>query len=152
MSAKMIDLIDTILLLDDEPHCMDWLVEYLEKKKYKVIISRTLDDALDKLRNHRYAIVFCDLSIPVTDNLLCIIRKSNKCYEQFPGAYAALEARSKGHDRRQVIIYSVHESPEIDKIAKMLDIQYITKERPAYLKDEVNNILNYGKRPKNKRK
>lgn len=134
---------DTILLVDDEPHYLDWLVDYLEAKGYSVVTATSLDAALDLLSGTRYRVVVCDLSVPVSDKLVPVLAKKHGTYLRYPGAYAAFTARNRGHRPRQVVVYSVHESADIQRIADTLGVQYITKGRPSQLKQEMDIILSY---------
>ena len=56
---------DVILILDDEPHHVNWLVEYLWHKKYRVELALTLADAVKKIQVNQYRLVILDLSVPL---------------------------------------------------------------------------------------
>jgi CheY-like chemotaxis protein len=134
---------DTVLLIDDEPQYLDWLVGYLEGKGFVAHTVTTLDEAIERLKKSKYRIVICDLSIPLSENLAKTICSAAPVYAKYPGAYAAYTARNQGHRSKQVVVYSVHEAPEVIELANRVDFQYITKGRPRQFKQEIDNILSY---------
>jgi len=143
MTIQIAEKKDTVLLMDDEPQYLDWLTDYLKAKGYRIATATQLDAAVQLLSQSRYRIVICDLSIPTSDQLRKSIRKQQNAYGRYPGAYAAHVARNKGHRSRQVLVYSVHESTEIQQLADLIGVQYITKGRPAQFKREIDAILAY---------
>jgi len=143
MKTRIAEKKDTVLLVDDEPQYLDWLFDYLSSKGYRHVTATNLNDALELLEQSRYRLVICDLSIPAPDQLRQSISKQQDAYGIYPGAYAAHVARNKGHRSRQVVVYSVHESTDIQQIADRIGVQYITKGRPGQFKREVDDILEY---------
>ncbi len=143
MSDRVRENKDTVLLVDDEPQCLDWLVDYIVAKGYSIVTATTLEAALDLLRENRYRLVICDLSIPAPKNTLSFLQKENPAYALYPSAYIAHFARNLGHRARQVLVYSVHESQEIRDVAELLGVVYMTKGRPTQFKREIDSILSY---------
>jgi CheY-like chemotaxis protein len=133
----------TVLLMDDEPQYLDWLVEFLQDKGYHVVHATTVDVALDLLKKNKYRVVVCDLSVPVSDGLRATISNEMALYGKYPGAYVAHFARNMGQRSRQVVVYSVHDRAEIHELASRIRVQYITKGRPRQFKDEIDGILSY---------
>jgi CheY-like chemotaxis protein len=133
----------TVLLLDDEPQYLDWLVDYLEEKGYSVVHATTVDAAVDLLKKSKYRVVVCDLTVPVSDQLAKTITIEMALYGKYPGAYVAHLARNLGQRSRQVVVYSVHDRAEIQELATRIGVQYITKGRPRQFKEEIDGILRY---------
>jgi CheY-like chemotaxis protein len=133
----------TVLLLDDEPQYLDWLVEYLQERGYSVVHATNVDTAVELLKNSKYRVVVCDLTVPVSDRLRKVITNEMALYGKYPGAYVAHLARNLGQRSRQVVVYSVHDRAEIQELANRIRVQYITKGRPRQFKEEIDAILSY---------
>ena len=69
-----------VLLADDEPFYLDWLVDYLESKSVEVEIATTVDDAIIKVANNSYRFIVVDLNIPV-------LKDGSKYSKHITGAY-----------------------------------------------------------------
>lgn len=143
MVTRNIEKKNTVLLVDDEPQYLDWLTDYLNAKGYQVITATRLDEAVKLLEQSRYRVVICDLSIPASNQLRQSIRMQQDAYGRYPGAFAAHYARNKGHRSKQVVLYSVHDTNEIQEIADRIGVQYLTKGRPGKFKMEIDKILAY---------
>jgi len=133
----------TVLLMDDEPQYLDWLVDYLKAKGYSVAHATTVDAAVGLLKKSKYRLVVCDLSVPVSEQLGKTITSELALYGKYPGAYVAYLARNLGQRSRQVVVYSVHDRAEIQELATRIGVQYITKGRPRQFKDEIDHVLSY---------
>jgi hypothetical protein len=55
---------------------------------------------------------------------------------------AARKARATGHNTFQVIVYSVHDSDEVQTYADRVRCRYILKGRPKELKAHIEGTLN----------
>lgn len=139
----MIESVNTILIMDDEPHVLDWLVEYLESKNYKTKIVLNVDEAIEALKEEKFRIMIFDLNVPASEGILTKLREKGSVYEQYRGLYAAEFARTKGHRGRQVVVYSVHDSEDVANNCKRIGVQYLIKARPREFKKELNDILSY---------
>ncbi|MFZ2446860.1 MAG: hypothetical protein WAW37_10920 [Syntrophobacteraceae bacterium] len=139
----MREMTNTILLLDDEPHCLDWLIDYLKSKSYLVEVVRNVKEAADLLHKVKYRAVIIDLNVPATGDFAEVLAKKGEIYQSFRGIYIAELARNRGHRNRQVIVYSVHESEAIRAICKKLDVAYLTKGRPRQFKEEIDDVLSF---------
>lgn len=134
---------NTIILVDDEPHNIYWIVEYIESLKMKVRLHTNLNDALEDLQKEIYRAAVIDLNIPALEPLDAELRNSGSLYARFPGLYAARFARNKGYRDRQVILYSVHQDPEVTEEAERLRCTYLMKGRPKSFKEELKNVLSF---------
>lgn len=132
----------TVLLVDDEPHNLQWVVEFLERSGYFVEVATRVDAALDALQKHRYRMVVADLSIPTGDaELPRTVTKP--VYAIYPGLTVAEYARTHGHLDRQVIVYSVHDDDAVRREAKRIRCTYLMKGRPRQFKEELSEVLSY---------
>lgn len=134
---------DTILIMDDEPHILDWLVEYLESKKYKIRQVVDVAEAMHELENNKFRVVILDLNVPAPGEYKEKLKNLDSVFQEFRGLYVAQEARSKGHRSKQVIVYSVHDSPRVAEICEKIRVNYLIKGRPRQFKKELDEILNY---------
>jgi CheY-like chemotaxis protein len=135
------DKLDTVLIIDDEPFNTEWLTDYFEARKFKVVNAEDLQSALDALENMRYRYVVIDLSIPITPVLAQPLASLGTEFFRYPGLMAARRARTTGHNSFQVIVYSVHDSGDVDSYASLIDCRYILKGRPRELKEHVEGTI-----------
>jgi CheY-like chemotaxis protein len=132
-----------VLVMDDEPHVLDWLIEYLEAQSYKVDIAVNVDQAIDALNRSSYRIAIFDLNVPASPEILNKINEKGSIHAQYRGLFAAEHARTIGMRGRQVVVYSVHDNPDILRRCNTIGVQYLIKARPREFKKELNNILSY---------
>lgn len=142
---------DTILVVDDEPFNLSWLVEYIENRNYKIIQKYDTASGFEALENTVYRAVVVDLNIPITQRLVANLKKMGPLYVQYPGLALAEYARNHFHRGPQVIIYSVHEDRGIEEIAEKLRCIYLVKGRPRSFKDALDDVLSYDPSNKNKK-
>jgi CheY-like chemotaxis protein len=135
------DKLDTVLIIDDEPFNTEWLTDYFTARKFDVVNAEDLQSALDALEHTRYRYVVVDLSIPVSPVLAQPLASLGTEFFRYPGLIAARRARTTGHNSFQVIVYSVHDSNDVDSYAGLIDCRYILKGRPKELKEHVESTL-----------
>jgi CheY-like chemotaxis protein len=135
------DKLDTVLIIDDEPFETEWLTEYFQARDYKVVQADDLHAALAALETVRYAYIVIDLSIPVTPALQQPLAALGPQFFRYPGLMAARRARTTGHNTHQVIIYSVHDSADVDAYAELILSKYILKGRPRELKHHIESTM-----------
>lgn len=139
----MNELSNCVLVMDDEPHLLDWLVEYLESKKYSVHQVINVQDAISKLDVNRYRMVVLDLNVPASPEYLEKLKSKGDLYAEYRGLYVAEVARTKGHRGRQVVVYSVHDSESVSTACEKIGVSYLVKGRPRQFKKELDDILSY---------
>lgn len=61
---------DKVLIMDDEPNFLDWLIEYLEAKDFRVIIAVNVDEAIEKLNEENFRVAIFDLNVPASKDVL----------------------------------------------------------------------------------
>lgn len=135
------DKLDAVLVIDDEPFNTEWLTDYFTARKFNVVHAEDLQSALDALENTRYRYVIVDLSIPVSPLLAQPLASLGTEFFRYPGLMAARRARTTGHNSYQVVVYSVHDSDDVDSYAGLIDCRYILKGRPRELKEHVESTI-----------
>jgi DNA-binding response OmpR family regulator len=135
------DKLDTVLIVDDEPLETEWLTEYFQARGYKVVQADDLQSALAALETVRYAYIVIDLSIPVIPALQQPLAALGSEFFRYPGLMVARRARTTGHNTYQVIIYSVHDSADVDAYAELILSKYILKGRPRELKHHIESTM-----------
>jgi hypothetical protein len=122
---------------------MTWLIDYLEADGRKIILANNVNEAEVLLKTHLYRIVIVDLNIPAVGDAKSYLQEKGAIYDRFGGLYLAELARNMGHRGRQVVVYSVHESREIEDFSNRIGFTYITKGCQRMLKQEIDSILSY---------
>lgn len=134
---------ESILIMDDEPHVLDWLVEYLNAKGYEVDLALNVDEAVEKLDKGEYRLSIFDLNVPASEGILAKLRGKSDVHTKYRGLYAAEYARTRGLRGRQVIVYSVHDSEGVSEQCGKVGIQYLIKARPREFKRKIDSILSF---------
>ena len=133
----------TIIVIDDEPHNILWLIDFLESKKFKVELASNVVDSLTSVEREIFRALIIDLNIPVSDPYKKAISDRGGVYAKYPGLFVAEKARNRGYMDRQVVIYSVHKDPAVADEARKLGCTYILKGRPKEIKEEIGDIISY---------
>ena len=133
---------NTILLADDEPYNLQWVIEYLKRQRFVVVTAESVDKAIEKLQEIQFRLVIADLSIPLLAPQSLLADKS-AIFQQYPGLLIADYARNHGHLGRQVIVYSVHDDAGVKAQATSLGCTFLLKGRPRQFKDELDDVLSY---------
>jgi CheY-like chemotaxis protein len=134
---------DTVVLIDDEPYHVLWMVDYLESKGYKVMRANYLNAALDYIETEVYRALIIDLNIPVVTPYDKALADRGGAYARYPGLFLAERARNRGYRDRQVVIYSVHRDAEVSEEVSKIGVTYILKGRPQTIKGEIDEVLSY---------
>ena len=78
--------VKTVLLMDDEPHNLDFLVEYMTSKSLKVVATKSLLGVLSVLESNRYRFCLFDLSVPLNPSLMSAVKAEGPLYVEFPAS------------------------------------------------------------------
>lgn len=135
-----------ILVLDDEPHLLDWLDEYLQSKGYLTQFVTSIPDAINALRSGSsiiFRMIILDLNVPAPGDYAELLKHRSQTHEVYRGLYVAEQARNMGYRGRQVIVYSVHDVDAVRLITERIGVTYITKGRPREFKTEIDHVLSY---------
>jgi CheY-like chemotaxis protein len=142
MDMKFEDRLNSVLVIDDEPFQTEWLTDYFRARGFDVVQSEDLQTALNALEKVRYRYVIIDLSIPFSPALAQPLAALGSEFFRYPGLMAARLARSTGHNTFQVIVYSVHDSDDVQAYADRIVCRYILKGRPRELKAHIEATMN----------
>lgn len=135
---------DSVLILDDEPHLLQWLEEYLNKKGCNVIFATNVQEAFSALNNaEKFRMMILDLNVPASGEYSAVLAQKGAIFENYRGLYIAERARNLGYRRTQVIVYSVHDSDDVRLITDQIGVTYITKGRPRVFKTEIDYVLSF---------
>lgn len=126
----------TILLADDEPTNLDWLVDYITSLGFNVELALTASEAIEKLRKDDYRAVIVDLNIPKGAGFNSAANETT-LYNQYPGLHIARFARNIGNHHRRVIIYSVYQTEDLAKEIEKFSCEYVSKQRPRHIKEVI---------------
>jgi CheY-like chemotaxis protein len=133
--------LDTVLIIDDEPFQTEWLTDYFTAIGLKVEHQQDLQKALEVLEANRYRFVVIDLSIPFSPALAQPLASLGTEFFRYPGLMAARKARTTGHNTYQTIVYSVHDSDEVQGYVDKIRCCYILKGRPRELKMHIDGHM-----------
>jgi CheY-like chemotaxis protein len=136
---------ETVLIADDEPYNLQWIVEWIESLKYDVVTAESVDAAIQQLNSARFRTVIADLSIPLLPPR-SMLEGKNPLYQTYPGLVIADFARNHDHTARQVVVYSVHDDPMVQTLSQKLGFTYLLKGRPRTIKEEIKAILKFDPR------
>lgn len=134
-----------IFILDDEPMFLDWIEDFADSKGFSVDFSTSLNEAnvkLDSAAVKEYSALIIDLNVPASPELESILNQKPKVFQDFRGLFIAQQARTVGISGSKIIVYSVHDRPEVEDICNRLNISYIPKGRARTLKEKLTAILN----------
>ena len=132
-----------ILILDDEPHSIAWLPEYLDSKGYSCVLAKSIKEAVDCVAGKKFRAIVVDLNVPASGEYNAVLASKGETYEKYRGLYFAEYARTMGYRNRQVIVYSVHDIDEVRLITDRIRIDYATKGRPRDFKALIDDVLSY---------
>lgn len=132
-----------ILILDDEPHSISWLPEYLASKDYSCVIAKNIKEAIEQVSNEKFRAIVVDLNVPAPGEYAAALAAKGEVYVKYRGLYFAEHARTLGYRNRQVIVYSVHDIDEVRLVTDRIRIDYATKGRPRDFKALIDDVLSY---------
>lgn len=141
MGMKFDDKLNSVLVIDDEPFQTEWLTEYFQARGFDVVQAEDLQSALEALETVRYRYVIIDLSIPFSPALAQPLAALGSEFFRYPGLMVARRARTTGHNTFQVIVYSVHDSADVESYAEQIVCRYILKGRPRELKNHIEHTM-----------
>jgi CheY-like chemotaxis protein len=131
----------TILILDDEPMFLDWIEDYVESLGCKVKFVTTIDQACSELVANRYGAIIVDLQVPASERYESIIRGKEQVFHEFRGLYVAQHARNHSYNGSRILVYSVHNRPEIEEVCSRLDTFYVPKGRSRLMKERLDYFI-----------
>jgi len=129
-----------ILLVDDEPEHLDWLVDYLKAKGYETTITTSVRDSINAIEKTTYRAYLVDLNIPF-GGWTPTVDVTAPAYADYHGLYVLKLVRSQGNAGPRVVAYSAHSNEQILAEIKRLYCKYVLKGRPRELKEEIEKLL-----------
>lgn len=101
-----------VLIVDDEPFNVDFLVQALDDEDYQVLTASNGQEALDKIRSEHPDLVLLDLMMPILDGFAVL---------------SQVKADDNLRDTPVIIVSADHDSKSIVKGIKQGADDYITK-------------------------
>ncbi len=133
-----------VLIVDDEPYAIDWIIEFTRERGFKPIICQTFGEAFDIINAQRhFAASVIDMNIPIMPSDEHIISSKGEQYKKYHGLLLAHELRDFGNSKHSVIIFTVHDDRQITEIAEVLSIQYIIKGKVKRIKEALIRQFDY---------
>lgn len=129
-----------VLLADDEPEHLDWLVDYLSAKGLKTTVVTTIKESVTAFEECLFRAYIIDLNIPL-GGWSPSIAEPSPAYSDYHGLYALKLIRSQGNSGGRVLAYSAHYNDQIVKEIRRLYCKYVVKGRPLDLKTEIDRLL-----------
>jgi CheY-like chemotaxis protein len=133
---------DTILIADDEPYHLQFIVDFLESLNYKTVVADNVDKAILRLQENRFRALIVDLSIPLLPPQ-SLLKDRDPLFQKYPGLLVADYARNHNHTGEQVVLYSVHDDVQVREVSDKLRVNYVLKGRPRILKEVIRDVLSY---------
>jgi hypothetical protein len=128
-------------LKTSEPWPENDAYDYFTAIGLKVEHQQDLQKALEVLESNRFRFVIIDLSIPFSPALAQPLASLGTEFFRYPGLMAARKARTTGHNTYQTIVYSVHDSDEVQGYVDKIRCCYILKGRPRELKMHIDGHM-----------
>jgi CheY-like chemotaxis protein len=124
-----------VLLIDDEPEYLTWVVEFFDSLGIRSEKAQTIGQALDMMSRQKYDLLLIDMNIPPGGATLDQVSKGRSAMvEHYPGIALAFYSRNNGYEDFQVIAYTVHDDDAADAELQRLNCRYVLKGRPEVLK------------------
>jgi CheY-like chemotaxis protein len=134
-----------ILVADDEPEHVDWLVDYLKAKGFQVTLATNVAEAMNAIEKTNYRAYIIDLNIPL-GGWVPDPPPPSETYDIYQGLYIIRASRTQGNAGARVIAYSAHYNEQIAADIKHLYCEYIIKGRARELKTDIERLLSHDPR------
>lgn len=131
---------DTILIVDDEPEHIEWLLDYIVAKGLKTIVVNNVSEAITAASDAQFRGYIVDLNIPM-GTWSPTFSVPNDTYEKYKGLFVIKYIRTQGNMGKNVIAYSAHINDLIASEIKLLYCEYIAKGRAKEFKLGVQELL-----------
>lgn len=129
----------SILIADDEPEHIEFLIDYLKSKGYAITFAKNGEEAIRACEKAKHRAYIIDLNIPLggwnpgPD--------PSPAYKRYPGLHIIRAARTQGNSGARVVAYSAHHNDDITTEIKQLYCEYIAKGRAIELKAAIAEIM-----------
>lgn len=133
-----------VLIVDDEPYAVAWIIDFTEANGFSPVICQTFGEAFDLINTEkRFSAAVIDMNIPIAHGDEHMLMSKGDQYKKYHGLLLAHELRDFGNDKNSVIIFTVHDDKQISEIAEILSVQYIIKGKVRKIKDALLRQFNY---------
>lgn len=130
----------TILVVDDEPEHIQWLLDYIDAKGMETQLACSVGEAVALVEKNQYHGYIIDLNIPMGD-WTPTFKTPNDVYEKYKGFFVIKYVRTQGNLGQNVTAYSAHYNEQIIGEAKTLYCEYTAKGRVKEFKAEVEKLI-----------
>lgn len=130
----------TILVVDDEPEHIEWMIDYIHAKKLKTLVTNNVAQAIEAVNKSQFRGYIIDLNIPMGGWQPAFKAPSN-VYEKYMGFYVIKYVRTQGNKGINVIAYSAHRNEQIVSEIEALYCGYVAKGRAKEFKQGIDDIL-----------
>lgn len=128
-----------ILIADDEPEHIEFLIDYLTSKGYAVTFAKNGEEAIRACEKTKHRAYIIDLNIPLGE--WNPGPDPSPTYKKYPGLHIIRAARTQGNSGARVVAYSAHYNDDISTEIDRLYCEYIVKGRARELKDAIAEIM-----------
>lgn len=128
-----------ILVADDEPEHIEFLLDYLTAKGFTINFAKNAQEAISASAKTRHRAYIVDLNIPLGG--WNPGPNPSPAYEKYPGLHILRSIRTQGNSGARVIAYSAHYNSQISTEIDRLYCEYIVKGRAKDLKDAITEIM-----------
>jgi CheY-like chemotaxis protein len=135
-------LADTVLVIDDEPEHIQWLLDFIQSRGLKTQIATTVKEAIDFVEKYQFRGYIVDLNIPM-GGWAPVFASPGPVYDKYMGFYVIKYVRTQGNKGRNVMAYSAHSNEQIISETDNLYCESTTKGRAKDLKDSINALLSF---------
>src|ERR1051326_4871217 len=97
-----------ILLVDDEPEHLDWLVDYIDSKGFKTTIVTNVKEAIEAAERVSYRAFIIDLNIPFGGWTPPNNFQVGATYDEYHGLHILKFVRTQGNAGVRVLAYLAH--------------------------------------------
>lgn len=131
----------TILVVDDEPEHIQWLLDFIQAKGMQTQVVCSVADAIAAAAENQYRGYVVDLNIPM-GSWTPTFQIQNDLYEKYKGFYVLKYVRTQGNLGKNVTAYSAHYNEAIIKEIGVLYCEYTSKERARDFKAIIEIFIN----------
>lgn len=131
---------ETILVVDDEPEHIEWLIDYIDNNKLHTLVANNVAEAIEAVNEFKFLGYIVDLNIPM-GGWQSVFPAPSPTYDKYMGFYVLKYVRTQGNDGKKVMAYSAHNNEQISSEIRTLYCQYIAKGRVKEFKFGVKGIL-----------
>ena len=124
-----------VLVVDDEPDARDLVTAVLSRSGARVRTASSVDEAIERLREHRPDALLSDIGLPSADGY-ALIRRVREIEPALPAAALTAFAGPDDHQRALDAGYQAHVTKPIEPAELALLVATLVRRRPAESRSE----------------